>query len=81
MLIDWDRPSLLLGMLASRSPCWRQEVLPCVQNCHQSRKTWAEDTEDGGFCVGDEADDCEEEGEASSKDSIMSLEHWVNIFR
>jgi hypothetical protein len=46
-------------MSASCSPRWGQEVLPCVQDDDQSWKTWAEDTEDWGFCVGDEAYDGE----------------------
>jgi len=67
-----NRPSLLLGMPASCSSRWRQEVLPCVQNGDQSREARTQDTKDRSLCARDEAYDGEEEGKATDQDAVIT---------
>lgn len=48
-------------------------MLPCVQVNHRYGKTRVEETEEWSICLGDEAHDCEQEGEATSQGSVISM--------
>ena len=56
-------------------------MLSCVQVNHQYGKTRVEDTKEWSICLGDEAHDCEQEGEATSQGSIVYMGRLSIHFR
>ena len=56
-------------------------MLSCLQDYHQSWEGRCETTEEWGLCVGDEAYDCEKDGETTSQGSIVYMERLIIHFR